>query len=137
MTTTTDTSADQAQAQLDSIRSLLDAWDAAHAVDDDDAIEEAGQAIQEDALSVEVRSGWYAPGSEGTGEESGNPEEYTILLCTGGPAVRIIGDLSQYSEPESATLEHQDWGTSWAPLDITHREEQALIEYATHYYFGA
>jgi len=31
-----------------------------------------------------------------------------ILLCTGGPVVRIVGDLSQHHEPDSARLEYQD-----------------------------
>ena len=43
--------------------------------------EEARQAIQEDPLSVEVRSGWHAPG------ENSEPDEYNILLGTGGPAL--------------------------------------------------
>lgn len=60
--------------------------------DHDDALE----AIQESQLSVEVRSGWYGPGSELSDMQ---PVEYQILLCTDGPAVRLVGKLSRYSEP--------------------------------------
>jgi len=49
--------------------------------------EDAETRIQEDALSVEVRSGWQSMGD--TLEAS----EFCILLSTGGPAVRIIGDV--------------------------------------------
>jgi hypothetical protein len=30
---------------------------------------------------------------------------------TGGPAVRITGDLADYGEPETASIEYQDWFT--------------------------
>jgi hypothetical protein len=30
------------------------------------------------------------------------PEEFEILLCTGGPGVRLIGTLNQPGEPSSA-----------------------------------
>ena len=39
-------------------------------------------------LSVLVRSGWYIPGTA-----PGYAEEFEILLSTGGPACRIIGQL--------------------------------------------
>ena len=67
----------------------------------------ARERIQEDALSVEVRSGWYTPGGDST------PEEYCILLSTGGPATRIIGELDQHMQPSSARLQAQDWFTPW------------------------
>lgn len=63
------------------------------------------QSINEDPLSVQVRSGWANSPSEF------EAEEYEILLCTGGPAVRIIGTLERFNEPDSAQLEYQDWFT--------------------------
>ena len=68
-----------------------------------DAIEES---CQESALAVDVRSGW------GPASEQLEPGEFQILLSTGGPALRIIGDLDNDS-PTDARLEHQDWGTPW------------------------
>src|SRR5690606_3875422 len=36
--------------------------------------------------------------------------EYEILLSTGGPAVRIVGRLNVWGEPETtAVLQYQDW----------------------------
>ena len=138
---------EQAQAQFESIVEMVkrlrhsrdcenlqcmegkeggDSWDDPKSYHDEDS---ARQAIIEDALDVQVRSGWHAPGWES------GPEEYRILLCTGGPAVRIIGELNQHKEPESAKLEYQDWFTYWEE----HREgidEDILLAYAGCFYFG-
>lgn len=92
-------------------------------VEDEDA-----DTIHEDALSVQVRSGWVTVGEPLT------PEEYEILLCTGGPACRIIGTLNDYGEPETARLQHQDWFTPWQ--DYTDAEEEILLTYARHFYFS-
>ena len=86
--------------------------------------EQAEEVIRNDALSVEVRSGWHSPG------EQGEDEEYMILLCTGGPAVRIVGDLGGFGEADSARLECQDWFTPWTDVPVIRDDEQALITYA-------
>jgi len=90
--------------------------------------DDARERIDEDPLSVQVRSGWYSPGGDA------EPEEFEILLCTGGPAVRIIGDLGQFSEPSSATLQAQDWFTPWT--DYLDADQDALLEYCQCFYFG-
>lgn len=91
--------------------------------------EDAEQRIQEDPLSVEVRSGWYSPGGDN------EPEEFKILLCTGGPAVQIRGELDQHGEPHRAWLEYQDWSTPWIEY---HGEcdHDALLTYCRQFYFG-
>jgi hypothetical protein len=85
-------------------------------------------SCQETALSVDVRSGWGTPGEL-------EPEEFQILLSTGGPALRIIGDL-QSNEPSCARLEFQDWGTPWTQWrrDVDH---EALDWFCSLFYFGA
>ena len=95
----------QGQAQFDSIKEMVEALNAAENGNDrygsehDAAIEAiAIEAITQDALSVEVRSGWHVPGDA----DGAKPDEYAILLCTGGPAVRIVGKLSDYCQPETA-----------------------------------
>ncbi|MDR6858912.1 hypothetical protein J2W96_005244 [Variovorax guangxiensis] len=40
-------------------------------------------------------------------------EEFEILLCTGGPTVRIVGDLDHHGEPDRARIEYQDWFEPW------------------------
>ena len=85
--------------------------------------------INEGALSVRVRDDWYTPGEY---EERANPLEYEILLCWGGPAVRIVGKLDRYGDPDSAVLEFQDWGIPWTPV----YEDGPLVDYARCWYFA-
>ncbi len=91
----------------------------------------AHRAIDESPLSVEVRSGWHTPGSEDC-----KPEEYCILLGTGGPACRIVGDLSDYGQPESAHFEYQDWFKPWTRAHLSGEDEDTLQEWASHFYYG-
>lgn len=92
--------------------------------------DEARQRIEEDALSVEVRSDWHTPGDE----EGKKPGEFMILLCTGGPACRLIGELDDDSEPSRVWMEHQDLGTAWTRyFDV---EQETLLTYARCFYFA-
>ena len=92
------------------------------------------EALQERAyempLEVSMRSGWHAPGADA------EAEEYLILLSTGGPALRIFGDLEN-GYPMTAELQWQDWGTLWTRHhDTTTEEDAAILEYARLFYFG-
>lgn len=87
----------------------------------------ARDRIQEDPLSVEVRSDWTTPGEEL------EASEFMILLCTGGPAVRIVGELDR-GQPCRAWLEYQDWGTPWT--QYFGASSDTLCQYAAHFYFG-
>ena len=90
--------------------------------------EEAQTRIQEDALSIEIRTGWYS-----IGERPGS-FDFSILLTTGGPAVRIRGELDDNREPSRAWLEVQDWGTPWTRYYDASQE--VLLAYARCFYFG-
>ena len=114
----------QAALQYEDILSMLAALEAAVG---DCAEEEARQRIQEDPFSVEVRSDWTNPG------EPLEPSEFMILLCTGGPAVRIVGELNR-GEPCRAWLEYQDWGTPWTRYSGA--DSATLCQYANQFYFG-
>jgi hypothetical protein len=72
--------------------------------------EDAEEAIYNDPLSIDYRSGWSSDPNHLT------PEDFQILLCTGGPAVRIMGELDFDGTPHRAWLEYQDWGTPWTML---------------------
>lgn len=113
-------SENQARAQLESIKEMVERY--METADSDE--------IWEDPLSVQVRSGWHSPGS------NPEPEEFHILLCTGGPAVAIFGELDEYGQPYSATLMHQDWFEPWQPLDLTAEETETLHDYCRVFYFG-
>lgn len=142
----------QGQAQFDSIKEMVEALNAAHESEDvtSGAIDKAREAIQDDALSIQVRSGWYQPGAS---DEDRSPAEYEILLCTGGPACRIVGRLSEHGEPETAQMEVQDWFQPWTPirpvagmtgskgskrdpLRPTYDSEPVMLEYARCFWFG-
>lgn len=107
-----------AQGDEDAVE-LKELEEAAGECDDAD---DARERIQEDALSVQVRSGWVTPGDDMTAEE------FEILLTTGGPAVRILGELDEHGEPYRAWLEVQDWGKPW-----THYYESGLDEVCLAY----
>ena len=111
---------EQAKAQYDSIVEMVENMKRGG----DPALQE----IHDDPLSVLVRSDWVEPGKPLVATE------YEILLCTGGPAVRIIGDLNDYKEPATAKLQHSDWFRSWT--DWHEAEEDVLIAYVGCFYFG-
>lgn len=138
----------QAQAQLESIREMVAALKSADSESDEtredsslDKSEAARETILQDALSVEVRSGWLTMdiwANKGSGKDDffTTPAEFKILLCTGGPAVQIIGELDEHGEPEKARLQHQDWGTPWTDFRISGEDADVLLAYARCFYFG-
>jgi len=67
--------------------------------------DEARDRILEDALSVRIF------GERVDGEWTA--DRFELLLTTGGPAVRIMGELDSCLEPSRAWLEVQDWGKPW------------------------
>lgn len=99
------------------------------AANGNDSEDEAREAIQNDALYVQVRSDWHAPGGDNT------PSEFQILLCTGGPAVRIVGELNEHCEPSRAWIEYQDWGTPWTQA-FGVIDQDTLLTYCQQFYFG-
>lgn len=154
---------DQAKAQLSSIRKMVKAlkvgydrlkelneeeiWRTAsewekygeelHQLIEDanecESYDDAQQVIMEDPLSVEVRTGWFSP----SGVESFvEPEEFRILLCTGGPAVQIIGDLDDHMQPLSAYIQYQDWGTPWTNYPLDDEEKEDVLTYCRQFYYG-
>lgn len=94
---------------------------------DADAVREH---IQESILGMEVRSGWTNVG------DALNAEEFTILLSTGGPALRIRGELDQYKQPHRAWLEYQDWGTPWIEYHGEGCSQETLLTFCQQFYFG-
>ena len=89
--------------------------------------EKAREAIRKGPLSVKVRSDWHTPGDEA------EASEFCILLCTGGPAVRICGDLGNYSEPTRAYMQCQDWFTPWT--DYLQTDSNVLLAYAREFWY--
>jgi len=125
--TDTDTAKGQAQAQLESIRGMVKALEGGEEWEGLDPEE----AIAEDPLEVSIRADWHSPGAEADVDL-----EYKILLCTGGPAVRIIGDLGQWKQPDTVKIQYQDWFTGWETLPTDSDEDEAMLTYARQFYFG-
>lgn len=92
------------------------------AFDDSDSLRER---IEQMPLSVQVRDGWRSPGAESDGAE-----EFEILLSTGGPALRITGDIGG-----AASLQWQDWGTPWTDYrDTTDGQDEAIAAFVGLFY---
>lgn len=89
--------------------------------------EEAEQRIQEDPLSVEVRSGWDIVGGDMSASE------FRIVLCTGGPHVEIRGELDN-GQPSRAWMQYQDWGTPMTR--VFGIEQSTLLTYCSQFYYG-
>lgn len=119
-----------ARAHVQDITDMIQRYHKAQADNNDNLIDEISREIDESILSLEVNNGWYVPGTEH------KPEQFRILLSTGGPACRIEGILDNYCYPEKVEVQFQDWFTSWEILSITEEEEEALLEYARFLYYG-
>ncbi len=91
--------------------------------------EDAEERIMEDPLEIKVRGDWRDQGFEDEG-----PVEFYILLTTGGPAVRIMGEL-QDGEPHRAYLQTQDWGTPWTDY-YEEGAAEVLMSYCRCFCFG-
>lgn len=87
--------------------------------------DEARDRIMEDPLSVETRSGWISAGEEM------RPEEYRIVLCTGGPHVEIVGDLDQHGAPCRVRIVYRGWGDSGELFDF---DRAAVLAYAQQFF---
>jgi hypothetical protein len=124
---------DQTKMWVKSIGEDVSKLTAARESDDQAAQKDVEKTINETPLSVEVRSGWYDLCNKDADKK---PAEFCILLSTGGPACRIIGELSEHGEPTSARIQHQDWGTPWTNCWLDQDEETALLAFAACFYFG-
>lgn len=132
-----------ARGWMESIREMVNALKAFDDVDlledrapitiDGDVMnspDDVRERITESPLSVQVRSGWHSVGEQ--------PEdvEFEILLSTGGPALRIIGDLGCDNAPENPRLQYQDWGIPWTEYVTTGEEADALQTFCEEFFFG-
>ena len=85
--------------------------------------------VTEDPLEIQVRGDWHSLG------EAPETAEFQILLCTGGPAVRISGDIKDES-PVRCRLEHQGWGKPWTEVvSLTKEQREALKWYCEQFYW--
>lgn len=88
--------------------------------------DDARERIQEDPLSVEVRSDWESSPREFTASE------FRIVLCTGGPHVELVGELDNGS-PSRVRVLYKDWGSHGELFDF---DRDAVLRYCEQFYFG-
>jgi hypothetical protein len=119
---------DNARGWLSIIQEHVTALEAAEPGTDEH--EAARQTIEDSVLSVQVRDGWRSCGQRHEAEA----EEYEILLTTGGPALRIWGELDCYQPDEWPKLQWQDWGTPWTDYPLG-EERDAVTAFARVFYF--
>jgi len=93
--------------------------------------EDVEEQLREMPLSVMVRDGWRTIGSPSEG-----PEEFEILLGTGGPARRVIGTLDEHSEPLNVRYQYQDWFKPWTDGHIRGKEKDLIRRFASLFYYG-
>ena len=130
-----------ARGQLESIKELYRNYKQAESDGDYTREDEIREQAQDEALSVEFRSGWTS------NPEEMKPEEFKILLSTGGPACQIVGKIDYGScEPIDIEIQYQDWFTPWEPLQLnsTYADKspnitsdyEALEWFCNCFYFG-
>jgi hypothetical protein len=84
---------------------------------------EAEKRIREDPLSVDLTFGSCSVG------ERPEVDGFTILLSSGGPATRIVGELDANNEPKRAWIEAQDWFQPWTEYHGDGCEHDSLLTY--------
>ena len=108
-------------------RTLLDlGWDAAlPSVDQpwEDLRDNLREWVDSQALSVQLRSAWYAQGTEP------EPEEFRIVLSVGGPTLTLEGELDRYGSPCCAQLRYS-WYSQSQVLPCIESEAEALVWFA-------
>lgn len=120
--TTDNLAYDQARAQMDSISDMMRRYREAQ-----EAVE---QEIYEDPLEISVRSMWTPLG------QPLEADEFRILLCTGGPAVQIVGDLDEHGGIHGQPrLEYQDWFKPWEAMWLTEDQQKDLLDYCSMFNF--
>lgn len=109
---------DQSDIDEDDLETLRELTEQATGCESQD---EALERLENNPLEIEFRSGWESSRYELT------PSEFSILLCTGGPAVRIRGELDHHGYPSRAWVEYSDWDTLWWELGSY---QSTALEYA-------
>ena len=90
--------------------------------------EDAERRIHEYPLSIELTGTW-------TIGDKPVADRALILLCTGGPAVRIVCELDDYMEPRRAWIQAQDGFMPWTDV-LGGVDSDALLTYCQQFYFG-
>jgi hypothetical protein len=91
-----------------------------------DTAEAIEERVREMPLSLLFRTGWFR-----TCEEA-ETAEFELLLSTGGPALRITGDVLDDSLV-GPVMQMQDWGTPWVDVCTDAQDDRALVWFIDHF----
>ena len=62
--------------------------------------------------------------------------EFSVVICTGGPAVKIVAKYwTDSSEAFYVALQHQDWFEGWADYDLNSKQQALVEEYVRHFVY--
>ena len=76
---------------------------------------------------LDIRYTWSC--KAGDVPEPHNPDGFDILLSTGGPELRITGQLDEGCA-YSAVMEHRDWAKPWQSVPTSNDQDDALRWFA-------
>ena len=58
-----------------------------------------------------------------------DPGTFELLLCTGGPAMRVVGRVNRYGEGCDAVVQWQDWFKPWTSFQATSGAQREALEW--------
>ena len=116
---------------MGALRDMVEELNRANEARDDSAeaeaaLDDAVRAIHEDPLSIEILY-------RGAPHEEPTAMGFEMLLSTGGPAVRIVGELDLHGEPTRPRLEVQDWFLPWTEYPTSSDEDELLETYVAQF----
>jgi hypothetical protein len=119
-----------------SIREMVEAMRAAEASDDGEA-ELEGDRLDSDGIRERMLESPLELTIRGFRNHlnAWEADRYELLMGTGGPAVRIVGDLNG-GEASTAEMECQDWFTPWTPVPLEPEDCEALQAFVGQFYMG-
>ena len=124
---------------LESMEEDFKTYTKAEESDDYEKQDEIRESIHNSALSIQVRANEWQDSknffSDCERKDRVKPDQFNILISWGGPALRVVGGLNQYQQPEKPSLQYQDWGTPWTAHDLTEDQEHILCWWCSMFYF--
>ena len=97
--------------------------------EDELSTERIDELIHQEPLEVATRSQWTEIGSAAYDE----PGDFKIVLCLGGPAVRIFGSC-EGGYPSDIELQHQDWFTPWETVRSLSEIQREALEWFCNFF---
>ena len=95
--------------------------------EDELSTERIDELVRQEPLEVATRSQWA------NFQDEFESSDFKILLCTGGPAVRIFGSC-EGGYPSDIELQHQDWFTPWETVRGLSEIQREAMEWFCNFF---